>query len=293
MTSAEPPNFENEEFLSQYATRLADIPEVAAAWEEYERRRKQVRDLETQQASLAARRDSVLKAIKELSAKRGVLDLTGGLQFMRKLGFVWLATRPGQLLTLLLTLSMGALGSLNYITRDYFNPKPNRTFSWYLFRPFLGMVTAVAVFVLAKAGQLTISDGSIGDSAAENLNPYFISFLAIISGLLSEQATEKIRSVGAGLFQSETPDRAGAARWAVNLRARIDERGKSDEQLVEFIEHSSADIEAWIAEKRAVPADAQRSIASWLGVPIRGLFTDLPPKSHEPQDANDQNEANK
>jgi hypothetical protein len=34
------------------------------------------------------------------------------------------------------------------------------------------------------------------------LNPYFIAFVAIISGLLSEQAVERIRGVGGSFFSA-------------------------------------------------------------------------------------------
>jgi hypothetical protein len=181
------------------------------------------------------------------------------------------------LLTLLLTISMGALGSLIYITRDYFQRETQNPFSWYLFRPFLGMVTAIAVFVLAKAGQLTISDAGVTEGVAENLNPYFISFLAIISGLLSEQATERIRAAGASVFRVEGQGTPAPERWAVGLTERMDEQGKSAADLAGFVDEDEPTVQEWCDELRPVPATAQTIIASWLGIPRRRLFTDLPP----------------
>ena len=143
-----------------------------------------------------------------------IKSFLGELSWVKALGyeihypFVFsMATMPRQLLTLILTLSMGALGSVIFLTLAYFRDQGEIAFSWYLFRPFLGMVTAFAVFVLAKAGQLTISSGSNVDVLSEDLSPYFISFLAIVSGLLSEQAIRRIRGVGDNIFPVSPPPR--------------------------------------------------------------------------------------
>ena len=102
-------------------------------------------------------------------------------------------------LVLLLTLAMGTLGSTIFITMEYIAVQEiTRPVSWYVIRPLLGMVTAIAIFVLAKAGQLTIS----ADSGSAELNPFVISFLAIISGMLTEQAIEKIGKSAGVVFKS-------------------------------------------------------------------------------------------
>jgi hypothetical protein len=141
-----------------------------------------------------------------LSRNFEVADHLNDFSYLRSMYAHFLAIMPDQLLTLILSLSMGALGSVIYLTRTYLDPNVWKPFTWYLFRPFLGAVTALAIFILAKAGQITISDVRISEGLKENLNPFFISFLAIISGLLSEQAIEKIRSAGAAVFRTESMD---------------------------------------------------------------------------------------
>ena len=64
-------------------------------------------------------------------------------------------------------------------------------FNMYFFRPFLGMIVALAMYVLVKSGL-----SSIVDSTAEDLSPFLISFLGIVSGMLSEQAYKKLASTG-------------------------------------------------------------------------------------------------
>jgi hypothetical protein len=148
-----------------------------------------------------------------------------------------------------------------------------KPFSWYLFRPFLGAITALAIFILAKAGQITISDVSISQGFKEALNPYFISFLAIISGLLSEQAIERIRSAGATVFRSEFMK----DRWAVGLKPALKDQGKTDSDLLPFLSTPAETVRDWIEERKPVPSDDQRTISLRMGIPARKLFTDLPP----------------
>ena len=94
---------------------------------------------------------------------------------------------PVELLTLYLRLTMGVLGRVIYINREFFRPSEKRHLSWYLYRPALGMATALAVFILFRAGQLSFS-GSSGAGPSANMNAFMVSFLAVISGLLSEDA---------------------------------------------------------------------------------------------------------
>lgn len=208
-------------------------------------------------------------------------DIVNELNFMRAFEFDLFATMPSQHLTLILTLCMGALGSLIYITQNYlFEADRNRPFSWYFFRPFLGMVTAVAIFILAKAGQITISDVSFAEGLSENLNPYFISFLAIVSGLLSENAIHRIQSAGVLVFRTQEKDDAERnERWAVGLKAAMTAQNKDARELVMFLDKPLEEIEEWVAETSPVPPDAQTVISGWLGIPARRLFTDLKPVS--------------
>lgn len=203
-------------------------------------------------------------------------DLLNELGFLEQVyGYSLLATMPTQLLTLLLTMAMGALGSMLYITTDYFRSEFERTFSWYVFRPVLGMVTAIAVFVLFKGGQLTISDAGASQALSEGLNPFFISFLGIISGLLSEQAIQRIRSAGTSVFSSSAEDRE---RWAVSVGTEMQAQSLTTDNLATYLRASKDTIDGWIAQKEPVPPTAQQLISALLRRPVRELFSDLGPK---------------
>lgn len=218
--------------------------------------------------------------VQEILKKRNISDALSDLDYLKRLsiGSMEFATMPNQLLTIILTLVMGALGSLIYITRSFFQGPDKNPLSWYLFRPFLGMVTAIAVLILAKAGQITISDVSVADGARENLNPFFVSFLAIISGLVSEQAIEKIKRAASGIFgEAESSGEDKRNRWARNVRDVIDRRNMNVAELAQYLDKSDSEIIKWLNEEKPVPKHDQIIIASWLGVPIRDLFTDIPP----------------
>lgn len=64
-------------------------------------------------------------------------------------------------------------------------------FSTYFFRPLLGMVMALAVFVMFKSGQY-----SMGIEQEEHLSSFFISFISIISGMMSEKVYGSLKLQG-------------------------------------------------------------------------------------------------
>ena len=239
-----------------------------------------IRRLENSLDKIKNRRDELIDGLKVLRAEEDKLfrsererDYISELLSLNDFGFAFLATMPTQLLTLILTLSMGALGSVIYLTRTFFDRQAAAPFSFYLFRPFLGMVTAVAIFVLAKAGQISISDASLSQGISENLNPFLISFLAVLSGLFSEHAYERIQRAGWAIFRSGDSSES-KDRWAYRVQAEIDAQSKDKNDLVKFLRVPSEAINDWLDEKQMVPEDSQDIIAAWLGRERRELFSD-------------------
>ena len=250
--------------------------------EEYYNARAEMLVAKTEKEHLYDNLSKIQDDLEDVMEKELLGNIVCELEYMRILGYKKFATMPSQVLTLLLTLFMVALGSLIYITRHYFRTQSEKPFSWYLFRPFLGMVTAFAVFILVKTGQITVSDMNAAKGAEENLNPFFISFFGIISGLLSEQAIERIRLTGISVFRTTETGEDGEdgeeqSRWAVGLRQAMDNQGRTEAELFPFVDCQIEIIEEWVAEKQQVPPEAQRIIAAWLNSPARSLFTDLAP----------------
>ena len=290
----------NLQFVERVQPFLQKNESLNKIWVEYQKNDADLQNLVDELESWYRKKDQVyvkkqnverrVKTTSDLGIKILEKDKAGDviteLEFMNNFLFRGFATMPSQLLILLLTLSMGALGSLLYITQDYFYSDKERSFSWYFFRPFLGMVTAFSIFILAKAGQITISDVTVSEGILENLNPFFISFLAIISGLLSEQAIEKIRRSALPFFQPNAESTDEEKRWAVGLRSAMKAQNRSAKDLVPYVDVPLEKIEEWISEKSPVSDEIQRIVASWLNIPVRQIFTDLPPaqnKSKEEQ----------
>ena len=66
---------------------------------------------------------------------------------------------------------------------------------WYLSRPFVGAALALALYFVVRAGLLTSA------SSPQALNQFGVAMLAIMTGLFSKQATDKLEEVFTTLFK--------------------------------------------------------------------------------------------
>jgi len=187
---------------------------------------------------------------------------------LRRLGFGQMFLLPQELLTLVLALTMGGLGSTLQVTKALVEGDLAERASYYVVRPFQGMVTALVFYVVLKAGQLTISSGGAG-----GLNNFFIAFASIVSGLMSQQAYAVIEKAGATLLKADQ----GEPRWAFKLGETLAARGIDGATLAEGVGAGIAEMGTWLAEAQPVPAQYQRLIAVWLHMPERELFTNQAP----------------
>jgi hypothetical protein len=119
-------------------------------------------------------------------------------------GGLFFASMPPSLLIPTLVLAMGALGSVIRLTVDFINTKQKvLPLSLFMFTPLLGMITAFAVFILIQAGVLIITQPPAEGAGPGQLNPYVISFIGIVSGLVSDRAIGKLSEVAGNLFKTE------------------------------------------------------------------------------------------
>ena len=166
---------------------------------------------------------------------------------------------PPELLTQLLVLFMGALGGTVHLAKiflDRFRGHGNavtdgiRNASYYLFRPLLGAIVAFCVYVLVKAGVLVVSLPTGPDGTAQ-LNPFFLSFLGIISGMLAEDALGTIKRAGSAWFaSSEAPY---ARRWAHDELAAIVISEDQRRQLASHLGVTTTLLDGWMNGDMAVP----------------------------------------
>lgn len=190
---------------------------------------------------------------------------------LRAFGYAWLFSIPSEVLTLVLAMVLGALGSALHMTKVALDTGETPTAAWYIIRPCQGVLMALVVFVLLKAGQLTMA---AGDSDA--LNPFFVAFVGVISGLLSPDAYRLIQRAGASIIPAGTDE---GARWAFGLSEAMTAANVDTATLAAGIGVTTEELAAWMAETVTVPAREQALIAAWLHGQARILFTADPPPS--------------
>jgi hypothetical protein len=182
---------------------------------------------------------------------------------------------PKMMLVLTLSIFMGILGSLIYISQDYLRDPDGRGFWDILFRIGLGAGVAFALFFFAAAGMLAMTQSS-GHGADADMSPYLISFLGITGGYLSDRVTQWMREVGENTFKVS----AGGLppRWAVGLDAALKSAGLDGTALAAAAGVTPDDAQAWIARTKPVPGDRQALVSAFLRVHPSTLFTDIQPE---------------
>lgn len=107
---------------------------------------------------------------------------------------------PTIILTLVVTIAAGGLGSVILYTRCYWRGEDRRLF----LTVGEGVAAAVAIFLFAGAGMLMLTQSSATSNGQIELSPYMVAFLSFISGFMAEEAFNRIRVAGRNLF-SESP----------------------------------------------------------------------------------------
>jgi hypothetical protein len=187
---------------------------------------------------------------------------------------------PPEILTLLLVILMGILGSSLQLTHQLFVRKEAESVGVYSLRLSVGAITALVIFIVAKAGVPIIADASKlgGDTP---INPYFVSFLAIISGLMSEKAIASVQTQAAKYFDSGASE---TLRWArAEVRDSVKESQRNPADLAKNLEVSETALEDWLSGDEPVPLAGQKLFAAILNRPVRDLFSDIPPDGRPPR----------
>lgn len=126
----------------------------------------------------------------------------------------FLAQGHPALLSTTLVLLMGALGSLLYLFPAYLNRPQPVTMAEIIVRLIFGMCAALAFYVLANAAIAGFSIASSVQQAttSSTLNPFTVSLVGIVAGVMSEDIAKWIQDRGRGIFtQGGAPAAAAAA----------------------------------------------------------------------------------
>lgn len=223
-------------------------------------------------------RARVENAFYELSIDKfdcGLRDNTecGPLGGLIARGLYHILTLRPDLLTLCLVILMGVLGSTLQISHAYFMKNERQDIGGYFQRIAVGAMTALVIFIVAKAGVPVVTDTSrLGGDAP--INPYLISFLAIISGLLSENAIANIQAQG----RRYLGDGGGVKRWArQDLTGDLPTQQVTIETLAGHLGVEKPMAESMLKGETAMDPPQQQTVALILRRDPRGLFTDIAP----------------
>jgi hypothetical protein len=225
--------------------------------------------------------NTILTDYQSLSAFDAVLlpfkKFVGEGKYLHNFGINtrYIATLSYESLTLMFVFVIGAIGSLLYITKHFLHQAiqghgwldpPSRPLSWYLFRPIFGIVVALAVYLLVKAGQLALGGGdSLGD-----LNLPIFSVVALFAGLLSWHALDAIESRGKKWFKAQSRRHM----YAAGLKHALTMKGKSIAQCANQIGCTEIQIHRWIAYQDRVTPEMQDRLITWLDLSVGELFTE-------------------
>jgi len=114
----------------------------------------------------------------------------------------YLAQGHPALLSTVLVLLMGALGSLLYLFPAYLNRATPVTMGEVFARLIFGMCAALAVYVLANAlsaFSVSASPQQLTTTSA-TINPFMVSLVGIMAGVMSEEIARWIQARGRGVF---------------------------------------------------------------------------------------------
>jgi hypothetical protein len=180
---------------------------------------------------------------------------------------------PPKMMSLVLVVLMGILGSSLQLTHQLFVRNETESIGVYALRLSLGAITARVIFIVVKAGVPIVADASKlgGDTP---INPHFVSFLAIISGLMSEKGIASVRAQAGKYFAVEqTKTALGSCRIAGGCGTNLTNARPSGEKP----RCLGNELNDWLSGKEEAPLAIQKLLAAIVDRPVRDLFSDIAP----------------
>lgn len=237
----------NEGFATDIRTRIDAIKNAVMSFGE-KAARAQVAwaNITAEQAQADRLRASLSAELADLREEHAALwadeDATdeGGRRslvalFQQPLGGVLslLLQMPGIVLTLLVTVAAGGLGSVVSFTRRYRRggvtdvadrdedgaevaevvaPETGFAAAGHLMvMTGEGIAAAIAIFLFTEAGMLMVTQGGPDGSGNIEISAFLVTFMAFVSGFMAEDAFNKIQDAGRKLFRVGGDDGPGPA----------------------------------------------------------------------------------
>jgi len=116
---------------------------------------------------------------------------------------VW-ARSPFELMQMYLLVLMGMLGGMIKATEWLIKPVARPSWSEYFYKPMLGGVIALGVFVAFKATELIIVGPTPEGTTTVAASVFLLAALGLVSGFGVDKALEQIEKAAAGMFSAGT-----------------------------------------------------------------------------------------
>jgi len=113
---------------------------------------------------------------------------------------------PTIILTLIVTIASGGLGSTVSFSRKFFRSTEQADAHMLMVNTGEGVAAAVAIFLFAGTGMLALTQGASGSDGGLELSPYLVAFLAFVSGFMAEDAFGRIQAAGRAFFSEGNGD---------------------------------------------------------------------------------------
>jgi hypothetical protein len=117
-----------------------------------------------------------------------------------------------ELMEMFLLVSMGMLGGIINATRWLVDrSSPNSSLLEYLYKPAVGGVIALGVFVVFRASQLILGGQAQDGAVVVTASIYLLAGLGLVSGFCADNAVRQIEKAADRLFHSGTPSGSSKA----------------------------------------------------------------------------------
>ncbi|NCA70733.1 MAG: hypothetical protein EOM91_11620 [Sphingobacteriia bacterium] len=192
-----------------------------------------------------------------------------------------MATMSGEGLDMLVVLVMGAIGSLIYLIRYLLSQLLSqaesqrylRPWSWYIFRPLFGVVVALAVYFLYRAGQIALG-GATPSTISADANLPILALFSLFAGLLSWQTLAMVESKGERWIKAQRRENL----WATGLRGALRSAGKTIADCAAQVGVTPVQVERWMGGQDKVTPEMQDRILTWLNREAVEIFSDTNPR---------------
>ncbi len=199
---------QDQQRLAQLRAQVQQLTEQEEAIDEHDAERSALvarQRLVNGQVAEANRRIFALQAgvVPNSDQFERVRGEAEALRSMSPMGVsAFLAQGHPALLSTSLVLLMGALGSLLYLFPAYLNRPAPVTMAEIVVRLIFGMCAALAFYVLANAAMagFSISAGVQQTTTSSMLNPFTVSLVGIVAGVMSEDIAKWIQERSKGIF---------------------------------------------------------------------------------------------